>query len=186
VTGQVLKIIALRPDAVMTGGAGTPGALPFLALQERGYKGGVYGQHGLVNADFVRVVGAAGQRQLRAHRPGDRRRAAAGQLPDQEGRRQTSAPCTRRSTTQPTTDAFSAYSFDGWLVFADAAQRALSRRPSRERPSSAWRCATPSSAPRKWWARTASTTSSRAAIYGVDEARPRDREAREQPVEARA
>jgi branched-chain amino acid transport system substrate-binding protein len=33
VTGQVLKIVALRPDAVMTGGAGTPGALPFLALQ---------------------------------------------------------------------------------------------------------------------------------------------------------
>ncbi|HWT18365.1 MAG TPA: ABC transporter substrate-binding protein, partial [Variovorax sp.] len=28
VTGQVLKIVALRPDAVMTGGAGTPGALP--------------------------------------------------------------------------------------------------------------------------------------------------------------
>ena len=25
----------------------------------------------------------------------------------------------------PTTDAFSAYSFDGWLVFADAAKRAL-------------------------------------------------------------
>ena len=32
VTGQVLKIVALQPDAVMTGGAGTPGALPFLAL----------------------------------------------------------------------------------------------------------------------------------------------------------
>ena len=46
VTGQVLKIVALRPDAVMTGGAGTPGALPFLALTERGFKGGVYGQHG--------------------------------------------------------------------------------------------------------------------------------------------
>ena len=54
-TGQVLKIVALRPDAVMTGGAGTPGALPFLALAERGFKGGVYGQHGLINPDFVRV-----------------------------------------------------------------------------------------------------------------------------------
>ena len=32
VTGQVLKLVAMRPDAVMTGGAGTPGALPFLAL----------------------------------------------------------------------------------------------------------------------------------------------------------
>src|SRR5439155_16973587 len=64
VTGQVLKIVALRPDAVMTGGAGTPGALPFLALQERGYKGGVYGNHGMINPDFLRVVGAAGQNAL--------------------------------------------------------------------------------------------------------------------------
>ena len=28
VTGQVLKIAALRPDAVLTGPSGTPGALP--------------------------------------------------------------------------------------------------------------------------------------------------------------
>ena len=59
VTGQVLKIVAMRPDAVMTGGAGTPGALPYLALAERGFKGNVYGQHGLINPDFVRVAGAA-------------------------------------------------------------------------------------------------------------------------------
>ena len=64
VTGQVLKIIALHPDAVMTGGAGTPGALPFLALAERGYKGGVYGQHGLINPDFIRVAGASAQNAL--------------------------------------------------------------------------------------------------------------------------
>src|SRR5207344_1264117 len=64
VTGQVLKIIAAKPDAVMTGGSGTPGALPFLALSERGFKGPVYGQHGLINPDFVRVVVASGQNAL--------------------------------------------------------------------------------------------------------------------------
>ena len=58
-TGQVLKIIAAHPDAVMTGGAGTPGALPYLALAERGFKGPIYGQHGLINSAFVRVGGAA-------------------------------------------------------------------------------------------------------------------------------
>ena len=78
VTGQVLKIVALRPDAVMTGGAGTPGALPFLALAERGFKGGVYGQHGLINPDFVRVVGAAGQGALMPTGPV----IVAEQLPD--------------------------------------------------------------------------------------------------------
>ena len=62
VTGQVLKIIAAHPDAVMDGGSGTPGALPLLALAERGYTGPVYGSHALINADFIRVGGAGGRR----------------------------------------------------------------------------------------------------------------------------
>ena len=59
VAGQVLKIVAQRPDAVFAGNSGTPGALPYLGLAERGYKGQIYGTHGLINADFVRVGGAA-------------------------------------------------------------------------------------------------------------------------------
>ena len=59
VAGQTLKIIAARPDAVITGGSGTPGALPYLALAERRYKGGLYGTHALINPDFVRVGGTA-------------------------------------------------------------------------------------------------------------------------------
>ena len=38
VTGQVLKILAAKPDAVLIGGAGTPAALPQKALREKGYK----------------------------------------------------------------------------------------------------------------------------------------------------
>ncbi|WP_043112789.1 ABC transporter substrate-binding protein, partial [Pseudacidovorax intermedius] len=57
VAGQVLKIVAQRPDAVFAGNSGTPGALPYLALAERNYKGRIYGTHGLINADFVRVGG---------------------------------------------------------------------------------------------------------------------------------
>jgi branched-chain amino acid transport system substrate-binding protein len=59
VAGQVLKIVALRPDAVITGASGTPGALPYLALTERGYKGKIYGMHSLINPDFIRVGGAS-------------------------------------------------------------------------------------------------------------------------------
>ena len=40
VTAQALQDRRRAPDAVMTGGSGTPGALPFIALAERGYKGG--------------------------------------------------------------------------------------------------------------------------------------------------
>jgi len=57
VTGQVLKIIASKPDAVMIAGAGTPAALPQKALREKGYKGPIYQTHGVANSDFLRVGG---------------------------------------------------------------------------------------------------------------------------------
>jgi branched-chain amino acid transport system substrate-binding protein len=126
VTGQILKIVALKPDAVMTGGAGTPGALPFLALTDRGFKGGVYGQHGLINPDFVRVVGASGQGALMPTGPV----IVAEQLPDNHPTKKIGLEFRsvfQRVNGAPSTDAFSAYSFDGWLVFVDAAARAMSK-----------------------------------------------------------
>ena len=57
VTGQVLKIMAANPDAVMIAAAGTPAALPAKTLRERGYKGAIYQSHGVANADFIRVGG---------------------------------------------------------------------------------------------------------------------------------
>jgi len=123
VTGQVLKLLAMKPDAVMTGGAGTPGALPFLALSERGFKGPVYGQHGLINPDFVRVVGAAGQGALMPTGPV----IVAEQLPDEYPTKKIALDFRnvyQKVNNAPTSDAYSAYSFDGWLVFANAAARA--------------------------------------------------------------
>lgn len=57
VTGQVLKIMATRPDAVLIAASGTPAALPQKTLHERGYTGGYYQTHGVANADFLRVGG---------------------------------------------------------------------------------------------------------------------------------
>jgi branched-chain amino acid transport system substrate-binding protein len=57
VTGQILKILSAKPDAVMIAGAGTPAALPQKALRERGYKGPIYQTHGVANSDFLRVGG---------------------------------------------------------------------------------------------------------------------------------
>ncbi len=58
VTGQVLKVIGARPDAVLIGGSGTPAALPQKTLKERGYAGKYYQTHGVANNDFLRVGGA--------------------------------------------------------------------------------------------------------------------------------
>ena len=57
VTGQVLKIVAAKPDAVLVAGSGTPAALPQKTLKERGYTGKYYQTHGVANSDFLRVGG---------------------------------------------------------------------------------------------------------------------------------
>jgi len=57
VTGQVLKIMAANPDAILIAGSGTPAALPQKMLKERGYKGQIYQTHGVANNDFLRVCG---------------------------------------------------------------------------------------------------------------------------------
>jgi branched-chain amino acid transport system substrate-binding protein len=57
VTGQVLKIVAAKPDAVLIAGSGTPAVLPQRALKERGYTGKFYQTHGVANNDFLRVGG---------------------------------------------------------------------------------------------------------------------------------
>ncbi|MDR6519619.1 branched-chain amino acid transport system substrate-binding protein [Variovorax paradoxus] len=57
VTGQALKIMAAKPDAVLVAGSGTPAALPQKTLKERGYTGKMYQTHGVANADFLRVGG---------------------------------------------------------------------------------------------------------------------------------
>ena len=57
VSGQVLKLVAARPDAVLVGGSGTGAALPQIALRERGFRGIVYQTHGAVTNDFIRIAG---------------------------------------------------------------------------------------------------------------------------------
>ncbi len=57
VTGQVLKLVGAKPDAILIAGAGTPAALPQKELIARGYKGQIFQTHGAANNDFLRVCG---------------------------------------------------------------------------------------------------------------------------------
>lgn len=61
VTGQVLKLLSVNPDAVLVGASGTAAALPQAALRERGYKGLIYQTHGAASMDFIRIAGPAGE-----------------------------------------------------------------------------------------------------------------------------
>lgn len=57
VTGQILKIMAAKPDAVLIGASATPSVLPQKTLIERGYKGKIYQTHGIGTLDFLKVGG---------------------------------------------------------------------------------------------------------------------------------
>ena len=56
---QALKLISVHPHAIMMGNSATPAALPVVALRHRGFKGGIYGNHGIVSPAFIKVGGAA-------------------------------------------------------------------------------------------------------------------------------
>jgi branched-chain amino acid transport system substrate-binding protein len=69
VAGQVLKLVAANPDAILVGASGTAAALPQSALRERGYKGLIYQTHGAASMDFVRIAGAAAEGVIMAAGP---------------------------------------------------------------------------------------------------------------------
>jgi len=61
VAGQVLKLLAANPDAILVGASGTAAALPQTTLRERGYKGLIYQTHGAASMDFIRIAGPAAE-----------------------------------------------------------------------------------------------------------------------------
>jgi len=69
VTGQVLKLVAARPDAVLIGASGTAAALPQIELRDRGYTGLIYQTHGAASMDFIRIAGKAAEGVFMASGP---------------------------------------------------------------------------------------------------------------------
>jgi branched-chain amino acid transport system substrate-binding protein len=69
VAGQVLKLVAANPDAILVGASGTAAALPQSALRERGYKGLIYQTHGAASMDFIRIAGPAAEGVIMAAGP---------------------------------------------------------------------------------------------------------------------
>jgi len=57
VSGQALRIMSSKPDAVLIAASGTPAVLPQKGLRDVGFKGIFYQTHGVANNDFIRVGG---------------------------------------------------------------------------------------------------------------------------------
>ena len=57
VTGQVLKLMATKPDAVLIAGVAAGAALPHIQLVDSGYKGAIYHTHGSASGAFIQIGG---------------------------------------------------------------------------------------------------------------------------------
>ena len=55
VTGQALKLVAAKPDAVLIAAVGGPAVLPQATLFDQGYKGRVYQTHAVATEDFIKL-----------------------------------------------------------------------------------------------------------------------------------
>ncbi len=115
VTGQVLKIIAVNPDAVVVGGSGTGDALPQISLVEHGYKKQIYHNHGTVNREFIKVGGKDVEGAIAPTGP----LMVAEDLPDNNPIKKVALNFDRRYEKKfgaGTRNAFAGYSYDGFLL----------------------------------------------------------------------
>jgi branched-chain amino acid transport system substrate-binding protein len=122
VAAQVLKVMAAKPDAVLGGGAGTPGALPYIGLHDRGYKGALYGTHAILSPEFVHLVGEAGEGLIVPTGPA----LVGDQLADSNPSKsiiEQYRKAYKAANGEEPYDVFSAYAFDAWLVVVNAAKQ---------------------------------------------------------------
>jgi branched-chain amino acid transport system substrate-binding protein len=124
VTGQVLKLIAANPDAILIGAAGTPGATPAKELAARNYKGKVYQTHGVANPDFLRVVGKDGNGEILPAGP----MLVYEQLPDSNQVKKTAAEYVVKYEQKfGTRTTFGGHLYDAYILLSRAIPEALKK-----------------------------------------------------------
>lgn len=126
VTGQVVKLVAANPQAILIVGSGTPAALPATALAERGYKGKQYQTHGAANKDFIRVGGKAVEGTILPVAPS----LVAKQLPASHPAKKLAMEYVKTYESrhgEGTTTIFGSYGYDAFKLFEAAAPTALKK-----------------------------------------------------------
>jgi branched-chain amino acid transport system substrate-binding protein len=124
VTGQILKIVATNPDAVLIGASGTPAATPQKELAARNYKGKVYQTHGVANPDFLRVVGKEGNGTILPAGP----MLVYEQLPAANSIKKSAAEyVTKYEAKYGTRSTFGGHAWDAYLLLSQAIPDALKK-----------------------------------------------------------
>jgi branched-chain amino acid transport system substrate-binding protein len=126
VSGQVLRLISSKPDAILVGGTSSAAGLVQKTLVENGFKGTIYHTHGAVTRDFVRIAGKDGEGAIAPAGPS----AVAEELP---GSNPSKAPGMAFVTGYEakygagTRTPFAAHLFDAGLVLQKAIPLALAK-----------------------------------------------------------
>ena len=126
VAGQVLKIVAAKPDAVLIGASGTPGATPQKELVARGYKGRIYQTHGVANPDFLRVIGKDGEGTILPIGP----MLVVEQLPDSNPIKKSAAEYITKYEAKYGKDSrstFGGHAWDAYILLSVAIPEALKK-----------------------------------------------------------
>ena len=124
VTGQILKIVAANPDAVLIGASGTPAATPQKELAARNYKGKVYQTHGIANPDFLRVVGKEGNGTILPAGP----MLVYEQLPASNPVKKSAAEyVTKYEAKYGTRSTFGGHAWDAYMLLSHAIPEALKK-----------------------------------------------------------
>jgi branched-chain amino acid transport system substrate-binding protein len=126
VTGQVLKLVAANPDAILIAAAGTPGATPQKELVARNYKGRIYQTHGVANPDFLRVVGKDGNGTVLPIGP----MLVYEQLPDSNPLKKSAAEYITKYEAKYGKDSrstFGGHAWDAYVLLANAIPQALKK-----------------------------------------------------------
>lgn len=132
VTGQTMKSLAARPDAVLVVGGGTPAALPHASLVERGYKGRVYQTHGAPSAAFLKVGGKNVEGGIFVAGP----LLAWDQLPDSAPTKKVTLDYVKRYEDKfgaGSLSSFGGHMWDAWMILEQALPVALKKtKPGTE------------------------------------------------------
>jgi branched-chain amino acid transport system substrate-binding protein len=121
---QALKLISVHPQAIMMGNSATAAALPVVALRHRGFKGGIYGNHGVVTPAFIKLGGAAVDGVIAVTSPV----VVYDQLPDGNVVKPMAAAFMTDYTKKfgpLSVNAFAGYSYDAFLLLQNAIPTAL-------------------------------------------------------------
>jgi branched-chain amino acid transport system substrate-binding protein len=124
VTGQAVKLVSAKPDAILVVASGTPSVLPQVTILERGYKGQIYQTHGTATKEFMRVGGKAVEGTILPVGPV----IVANQLPDSHPSKKVSIEYARQYEEKygaGSLSSFGAHMYDAYRLFATALPAAL-------------------------------------------------------------